>query len=508
MRILLLNTNQMQPPIAPIGLDYVAEALDRAGHEVTLLDLCFVEDIEAAIEQALQGDSYDLIGGSLRNTDDCYFASRDFFIPKVREMLELVRARTDAPVVLGGVGFSIFPEAILAACAGSKEERKGPAPVLYGLWGEGEWALPELARRLEAKEDLTTLPGLVQVLDQPARTSGPPLQGSRIPDHAIRNSPYFLDLATLPPPTRAFVDNSRYFREGGQAGFETKRGCDQLCIYCADPVAKSRRVRLRPLQAVVQEVEALLAQGIDHLHTCDSEFNLPETHAQEVCAALINRGLGDKIRWYAYCTPQPFSDELAGLMKRAGCGGIDFGVDHGEDGMLQRLGRNFRAADLLEAARLCRKHGLVFMFDLLLGGPGETPETLRRAVELMRQAEPDRVGLSIGVRIYPGTPLAERLVREGITSDHPALFGQVDDNPDFLAPIFYVEPPLGQGIFGLVGELVGEDERFFFADPTKADQNYNYNANEVLREAIRRGERGAYWDILRRLRPGNGLGRG
>jgi hypothetical protein len=265
-------------------------------------------------------------------------------------------------------------------------------------------------------------------------------------------------------------------------------------------VAKSRRVRLRPPEAVALEVEALLAQGIDHLHTCDSEFNLPEVHAKEVCKALRERGLGDRIRWYAYCTPMPFSDELAGWMKRAGCVGIDFGVDHGDDGMLQRLGRNFRATDLLETARLCRKHGLVFMFDLLLGGPGETPETLRRAIELMRRAEPDRVGLSIGVRIYPGTPLARRLLRESITPDHPALFGQVADNPDFLAPIFYVEPPLGQGIFELVGTLVGEDERFFFADPTKADRNYNYNANEVLREAIRRGARGAYWDILRKSR--------
>jgi hypothetical protein len=108
------------------------------------------------------------------------------------------------------------------------------------------------------------------------------------------------------------------------------------------------------------------------------------------------------------------------------------------------------------------------------------------------------------VRLYPGTPLARRIAREGVTPDHPALFGQVADNPDFLAPIFYVEPPLGEGIFSVVGDLVGNDERFFFADPTRADQNYNYNANEVLREAIRKGARGAYWDILRRAREAEG----
>ncbi|HIE50810.1 MAG TPA: radical SAM protein [Armatimonadetes bacterium] len=489
MKVLLVNTNQMQPPIAPLGLDYLAEALHAAGLAVEVLDLCFAPDVGAAIRQRLAADNYSLLGLTVRNTDDCYFAGQDFFLPRLRQMVQTIRAHTDAPIVLGGVGFSVMPEAILAYCGGD-----------WGLWGEGEFVLPELVRRLQRGEEVTDLPGLVYPL--PASASG-----SSSPTLMHRNAPAFGDLAALPPMRRRWVDNARYFREGGQGGFETKRGCDQPCIYCADPVAKARRIRLRPPAAVAEEVAALLTQGVDHLHTCDSEFNLPEAHARAVCEELVGRGLGERVRWYAYCAPVPFSDELARWLRRAGCVGVDFGVDSGDDEMLQRLGRPFRSADLLETARICHRQGLTFMYDLLLGGPGETRETLARTIALMRRAAPSRVGLSIGVRLYPYTPLARRVEQEGFTADHPALFGKVEGNETCLAPVFYISPALGEEIFAVVGELVGDDERFFFADPTKPEQNYNYNANEVLQKAIRRGYRGAYWDILRRVQEERGRGK-
>ena len=151
----------------------------------------------------------------------------------------------------------------------------------------------------------------------------------------------------------------------------------------------------------------MLAQGIDHFHTCDSEFNLPAEHAREVCRAIIDAGLADRIRWYAYCAPKPFDDELAALFQRAGCAGINFGVDSGCDEMLRRLGRHFRTEDLASTAQSCRRHGIPFMFDLLLGGPGETRETLRQTIEFMRRIEPDCVGLAIGMRVYEGTPMAK-----------------------------------------------------------------------------------------------------
>jgi radical SAM superfamily enzyme YgiQ (UPF0313 family) len=251
---------------------------------------------------------------------------------------------------------------------------------------------------------------------------------------------------------------------------------------------------------VVDEIRALLDQGIDHLHTCDAEFNIPGDHAKDVCRAIIDARLGDKLRWYAYGSVTPFDAEMADLMKRAGCVGIDFGADSGNAGMLRRLGRHFTPDDLVETARLCHEHGIVFMYDLLLGGPGETRETIRETIDLVRRIEADCVGLSMGVRIYDGTPMAEMVRADGDPAANPNLYGAKENNLAFLRPIFYISPDVGPDIVGYVRELVGDDSRFFLPAADDPESNYNYNENTLLVSAIASGARGAYWHILRNLR--------
>ena len=104
---------------------------------------------------------------------------------------------------------------------------------------------------------------------------------------------------------------------------------------------------------------------------------------------------------------EAFSEELANLMHKAGCVGIDFTVDSGNDGQLQRLGHLHRVSDITGLARLCHRCGFSFMFDLLLGGPGETRQTVKETLELMKGLEPTQVGISLGVRLYPDTPLGK-----------------------------------------------------------------------------------------------------
>jgi radical SAM superfamily enzyme YgiQ (UPF0313 family) len=291
--------------------------------------------------------------------------------------------------------------------------------------------------------------------------------------------------------SRSWIDNPRYLREGGQAGIETKRGCPRACVYCADPIAKGKKVQTRPPEAVVDELERLLAQGIDHIHTCDSEFNIPEWHPYEVCREIVRRHFGDKLRWYAYCAPVPFSPELAKLMHHAGCVGINFGVDSGDEEILRRLKREFTPADILNATRACKEEGIAVMLDLLLGSPGESRESIIRTIELMRSAEPDRVGVAVGVRVYPGTELADVVMQEKLKE------GRVGgDGP--LEPLFFLEPGITPYVFELLDQLIGDDKRFLFFDPSRPDRNYNYNANQRLVDAIKKGYRGAYWDILRR----------
>jgi radical SAM superfamily enzyme YgiQ (UPF0313 family) len=272
------------------------------------------------------------------------------------------------------------------------------------------------------------------------------------------------------------------------------------CLYCADPVAKGRRSRLVPPRAVVAELGALLAQGIDNFHACDCEFNLPLVHAKEICRAIIDAGLGERIRWYAYCAPAPFDAELAELCRRAGCAGIDFGADSGSPAVLRALGRHFGPADLEATAALCRQAGIPFMYDLLVGGPGETRETVSESLDLVRRAGPDCVGVSMGVRVYGGTPLADQIRAHGPMESNPNLHGAKLDNERFLRPVFYVAQALGPDIAEYMRELVGEDSRFLLPSAPDQTRDYNYNDNETLVRAIADGARGAYWDILRKMK--------
>ena len=203
--------------------------------------------------------------------------------------------------------------------------------------------------------------------------------------------------------------------------------------------------------------------------------------------------------WYTYCVPAPFDEELAQLMKEAGCVGINFGVDSGDDEMLRRLRRSHRIKDIIRTAKLCKENDIIVMYDLLIGAPGETQSSVKNTIELMQEVRPDRAGFSIGVRVYPRTELAQIVQEEGQLSKNPNLFGEKENNPYLLKPIFYLSSEMGgESIFSFISQLVGKDPIWFFADPD-AEANYNYNENQVLVDAIRKGYRGAYWDILRRM---------
>ena len=481
--MLLINTNRMTPPIAPIGLDYIASAAVDAGLPVDVLDLGLCDDPELALSDYFRCHSPRLIGLSFRNVDDCFWPSARSFMGDLRELVADIRSVSDARIVLGGVGFSIFPGQIVRETG-----------VDFGIRGDGEQALVALRLALDAKGHLADVPGLIY------RPAGG--------EDFVANPPAWSDILDV-PSRRDAVDNATYFRRGGQIGLETKRGCLRSCTYFADPLAKGPRSRLRSPDQVADEVEALLGQGTDVLHTCDCEFNLPYDHALAVCGKMIRRGLGDKMRWCAYLAVTPFSAELAGAMARAGCVGINFTGDAASATMLAAYGQPHRAEDLQRAVGLCRQHGIASMVDLLLGGPGETPQTARESIEYLKRIEPDCVGAALGLRVYPGTAAAEQIAAMGGMETNPGIRRRYAGSVDLLQPTFYISPSLGPNPARLIRDLIGDDHRFF---PPVAEVgsdtgggaagDHNYNDNSALVAAIAAGARGAYWDILRRLRQG------
>ena len=472
-RVLLVNPNRMKPPVTPIALDYLANSLGKHGIRVDVLDLCFQQHWQAAVDHYFTHNAVHAVGITLRNIDDTTFASREFFLPGFKEVTDYLRSKTDAPIIVGGSGFSIMPEDVLAYCG-----------LDLGIVGDGEEALSLLVQRLAAGEDYTSIPGLVY-RDAAAFKRNAPAWGS-LNDREVHD--------------RSAIDNRRYLAEGGMGSIETKRGCPGACIYCVDAPSKGHRLRCRSPQGVVDEMEALLAQGIDCLHVCDAEFNLPASHADDLCYEIMRRGLAGKIAWYAYASPVPFDGNTAALYRKAGCLGINFGVDSADDGILRALGRDFDIDDLRQTAAACHDQGLVFMYDLLLGGPGETKDSLSRTIHAMKLVSPHRVGAALGIRVFPGTGLAEMVLRSGPLEFNRNLHGAKDGNNSFFRPVFYLSADLGDEVPQYLDRLIDNDQRFLFMKPPRAgDMNYNYNDNSRLAEAISQGYRGAFWDILRRV---------
>jgi len=476
----LVNTNRMVPPIGPIGLDYIAGAVGKAGFEVDVVDLCLANEPLRTLKNYFANHSPQLVGVSFRNADDCFWPSCAWFVPDLAETISAIRSMTDAPIIIGGVGFSIFGERIVEYTDAD-----------FGVRGDGEQSVVSLLGELSGSRRFESIEGLIW------RDNG----------EICSNRPAWPMQLSL-PTGRDAIDNLTYLKRGGQCGLETKRGCNRRCIYCADPLSKGRAVRLRDPSEVADEVESLLAQGVNVLHLCDSEFNIPRSHAYAVCEEFKRRSFGKKLRWYTYMAVLPFDAELAEAMSEAGCVGIDFTGDSGCDSMLRTYCQQHHKKDLASAVQLCRANGITVMIDLLLGGPAETAETVAETIDFIKQISPDCAGAPLGIRVYPGTGMARIVAAEGSPETNPNIHRRYSGPVDFFKPTFYISKALGEKPARLVQDLIAGDKRFFGpteeVDAGEAEDivstDHNYSDNTELVESIEAGATGAYWDILRKLR--------
>lgn len=472
-KVLLINANLIKPPVTPIGLDYIGSALGKSGFEVELLDLNFSNNIKEDLRKKLAESSFLALGVAIRNTDDCYYLSQDSFLPEIKEIVEAIKEYSDAPIIIGGGGFAVMPLEITEYLDAD-----------LGIAGDGEFILPGLLKNIgERITDSDAVRDIKRITNEAAGGRVIKFQSNSLEDYPLSD--------------RDLVDNERYFREGGMGSIETKRGCSGKCIYCADPLIKGSKIRIRPLDKVMEELKNLISKNVNYIHFCDSELNIPSDYASRLLNQIIEDGLGEKIRWYSYMSPMNFDENFARLLKRSGCAGINFGVDSAHSMILKKLGRDHNLDDLKNISELCAKYKIRFMFDLLLGGPGEDRDTIKYTIDSVKKLNPTCVGLSYGIRVYPGTALSNMIKKNA--SMEKDLYGNEGGSRNFLEPVFYISDKIGKDLVGYTNSLVTGDKRFFIGASDESERNYNYNENLRLQKAINTGYRGAYWDILQRL---------
>ncbi|MDQ0376070.1 tryptophan 2-C-methyltransferase [Amycolatopsis thermophila] len=467
---------------------------------------------------------------TIRNTDTIYPQEQRVFLSSHKAIIDYLRTRTTAPVVAGGVGFSSMPHALVVYFG-----------IDYGVKGPGELTLVQLAEALAGGEAPETVPGLI-IND----TTG------------VRQVPYGdpsaaagrVSLVQRAKPYRRHsgradrVDNLAYFRRGGLGNILTKNGCTFACSHCLEPDAKGNRFARRAEAAVVDEMESLLTQGIQDLHTTDSEFNLNIAHSKAVLREIVRRKSRDDssplhdLRLWIYVQPAPFDAEYAALLAQAGCAGINVAPDHSRPELLEGWkvsSGGTRFYDFEDVRKLCRwaaEYGMATMVEALLGMPGETPDTMRACVADFQSLDATVVGYTLGIRVFPYSPLGRSLAAKsagsrpvpGLQSNNatePIVLTPLEGCPDIASyerqfmfdgaggfrPVYYFSPALlGEGERGpgqrydhaleRLWSYVPRSDRLRVMLPTApglSPEDNNYADNPFLLRLTELGYTGAYW---------------
>ena len=450
-RVLLISINRCAAPdpVFPLGLAQLNGGLRTAGHEVRWLDvLASTEPLSTVLAEFKPN----LVGISIRNIDDVLIRKQQTYFDDLPALCAAIHQEAQCPVVLGGSGFSIFPQALMELAGAD-----------YGIAGAGESALIELVSALENKRTPAHIPGLVWRQGNAFRTNAPA---------PLHNAPPLAE-SDLPAPIASY-----YLRTGGMLNVQTQRGCAFHCVYCTYPLIEGRAHCRRAPDDVAEEFEVAARMGAKYVFIVDSVFNSSPRHVHEVCEAILRRNL--KIAWGCFLRPQGLTAELIELMRRAGLAHAEFGSDSFSDTVLNAYRKGFTFEDVLLSSELAQKAGMDFCHFLICGGPGETRDTLAESFANSQRLQGAVIMAVVGMRIYPGTQVFERAVAEGL----------IRPDANLLSPTYYISPELSVGdTFSALQEFARVAPNWIIGDPSPA-------YTRLVEQLRRRGIVGPLWSYL------------
>ncbi|HVW21926.1 MAG TPA: radical SAM protein [Opitutaceae bacterium] len=454
-RVLLANLNGYdQPyPVYPLGIAYLDGGLREAGHQTRIWDAHVSPE---RLEEAVAAFAPDYIALSMRNVDNVQYHNPRSFVDELLEACRRARGATDARLIVGGSGFSVFPRELFgASCAD------------YGIHGEGEASFPQLIEALETGGPLEGVSGLLY----------------RRADGTIQmNACSARDTAFCTVPWHDEAILRAYSAKGSLPGVQTQRGCPLRCCYCTYPSIEGKRSRYRTGEEIVEEMRRLLAMGTNFTFLVDSVFNTRADHVIQVCEALARADLG--MEWQCFLRPRNVSRDLLKLMRRAGLRHVEFGSDSFSDPVLKRYGKSFTWEEIRQASLDAQELDIRYSHFLIFGGPGETPDSVEETIARAQSLPGAFYFATIGMRIYPDTPLWRQL--------NPEARGETAG--DYLhEPRFFLEPPFTVG--GLFGRLARHRDAYHnwvIGDPPPSFL-------ETVGKLRARGVRGPMWEYIATL---------
>ena len=415
MKVLLISviTENLFMTVLPLGPAYVGASAGNAGHDVKMVSLRSAADNYLDILEAeVNTFKPDVIGISMRNVDDQSMKDTVFLLEPVKQVVQTCRRLSDSPVVLGGAGYSIFPMSALAYTGAD-----------MGIRGEGEAAFVMLLDCLKRGDNPITVPGLYLAKEG----TGTDLYYPKTLDDYTMPLPHVhLEIPTDAPDEPIWMP------------IQTRRGCPMDCSYCSTSSIEGRLLRKHSPERVIENIKAYVNAGIKHFFFVDNTFNFPGSYAEAICDGIISENLNIKNRCIVY--PAKVTPSLVQKMARAGFREVSLGFEAGADTILKNFNKRFSLGEVRRISALFKQEGVFQMGFLLLGGPGETKETILESLDFVDDLALDLIKISVGIRIYPDTPLADYAVREGkIKPDDP-----------LLTPTFYITDEIKDWIYETV----------------------------------------------------------
>jgi len=361
--------------VPPLGLLYVAAALEAAGRSVAVVDALAEGLDEAGFVNRVRALAPRIVG----------LSGMTPMRAEIARTIELTRPLADR-LVLGGVHATRFHDSILdefpdldAAVVGEGEH---VAVALLDWWDDGGQGAPP--------------PGVV--------IRGAPFVQAAVP----------ADLGALAWPARHLVPHDRYRYPFQTAdGFTTvisSRGCPFRCNFC-DKTVSGSGWRARPAMDVVDELTEIRERyGIRYVCIFDDNFTLRRKRVVEICEEIVRRDLD--IQWKCEARVDGIDHDLAVLMAKAGCQTVAFGVESGNQESLDFLKKDQQIPQMYRAIAACRAAGIETVAYVLVGIPGETPETSLNTLRFAVEADLDFIQFST-LSPFPGTELYDLAIEQG-----------------------------------------------------------------------------------------------
>ena len=375
MRALLINTPypSSEFPTIPLGLAYVAALLEKEGIEVQVQDFLVTKYSKEILEEKNADFAPEIIG----------ITAVTMNYPIASKILKDYK-EIDGNIitVIGGPHVSFWAEEAL---------REAPWIDIV-VRGEGEYTMLEIARGKSLKE----IDGIAFREDRDIVLTKP--------RHWIE------DLDELPFPARHLFPLSKYRALFSECGLITSRGCPFNCIFCAGPKMVGRKGRFRSIKLVVDEIEEILNYGFKTITVADDLFTLNRRHLYAFCDEITSRKL--KFQWSANSRVDTVTPELLNKMKEAGCYFICYGVESGNQKILDTVRKKITTEKIEEAVKLSNEAGIKNLASFIIGLPGETKETLAETVNFAKELN-TYYGFHL-LAPFPGTEVRERAKEYGI----------------------------------------------------------------------------------------------